>query len=52
MIYVFYFLFCEIKNLSFLFYLYFPHMRLCVCWVFQEYTALFSHAAIYIATDR
>ena len=29
MIYVFYFLFCEIKNLL-LFYLYFPHMRLCV----------------------
>ena len=30
MIYVFYFLFCEIKNL-FCFYLYFSHMRLCVC---------------------
>ena len=30
MIYVFYFLFCEIKNLL-LFYLYFSHMRLCVC---------------------
>ena len=30
MIYVFYFLFCEIKNLS-CFYLYFSHMRLCVC---------------------
>ena len=30
MIYVFYFLFCEIKNL-FCFYLYFPHMHLCVC---------------------
>ena len=29
MIYVFYFLFCEIKNL-FLFYLYFPQIRLCV----------------------
>ena len=26
---------CEIKKL-FLFYFYFPHMRLCVCWVFQE----------------
>ena len=30
MVYVFYFLFCEIKNLL-LFYLYFPYMRLCVC---------------------
>ena len=30
----FIFLFCEIKNFI-LFYLYFPHMRLCVCWVFQ-----------------
>ena len=29
MVYVFYFLFCEIKNFL-LFYLYFPHMRLCV----------------------
>ena len=29
-IHVFYFLFCEIKNL-FCFYLYFPHMHLCVC---------------------
>ena len=26
---------CEVKNL-FLFYLYFPHMCLCVCWMFQE----------------
>ena len=30
MIYVFYFMLCEIKNL-FCFYFYFPHMRLCVC---------------------
>ena len=30
MIYVFYFLFCEIKNLV-CFYLYFPHVSLCVC---------------------
>ena len=30
MVYVFYFLFCEMKNFL-LFYLYFPHMRLCVC---------------------
>ena len=28
-----YFLLCEIKNLFFI-YLYFPHMRLCICWVF------------------
>ena len=30
MVYVFYFLFCEIKNFL-LFYLYFPHTHLCVC---------------------
>ena len=30
MVYVFYFQFCEIKNFV-LFYLYFPHMRLCIC---------------------
>ena len=38
MVYVFYFLFCEIKNFL-LFHLYFSHMRLCVCYVFQEYTS-------------
>ena len=31
MVYVFYFLFCEIKNYFILFYLYFPYMYLCVC---------------------
>ena len=30
MIYIFYFMLCEIKNL-FCFYLYFPNMYLCVC---------------------
>ena len=30
-----YFVLCEIRNLFFV-YLYFPHMHLCVCWVFQE----------------
>ena len=30
-----YFVLCEIKKL-FMFYLYFPRMRLCVCLVFQE----------------
>ena len=38
MVYVFYFMFYEIKNL-FYFYLYFPHMRLCVRRVFQEFTS-------------
>ena len=33
MVYVFYFMFCEIKKFI-LVYLYFPHMRLCVCLVF------------------
>ena len=34
-----YVLFYVLWNQKFiLFYLYFPHMRLCVCWVFQEYT--------------
>ena len=37
MVYVFYFMFCEIKKFI-LVYLYFPHMRLCVCLVFQEFT--------------
>ena len=46
MIYVFYFLFYEIKNL-FCFNLYFPHMRLCVCWVLQEYTGWSSRATVY-----
>ena len=36
MVYAFYFMFCKIKKFN-LFYLYFPHMRLCVCWVFQEF---------------
>ena len=46
MIYVFYF--SILWNQEFiLFYLYFPHTHLCVCWVFQEYTGLFSHAAVY-----
>ena len=36
MVYVFYFMFCEIKKFT-LFYLYFPYMHLCVCWVFQEF---------------
>ena len=31
MVYVFYFLFCEIKNYFILFYLYFPHVHFCVC---------------------
>ena len=35
-----YFVLCEIKKL-FLFYLYFPHIRLCICWVFQEIYRLF-----------
>ena len=30
MVYVFYFMFCEIKKFI-MFYLYFPHIRLCVC---------------------
>ena len=30
-----YFVLCEIKKL-FMFYLYFPHMHLCICLVFQE----------------
>ena len=33
MVFVFYFMFCEIKKFN-LSYLYFPHMCLCVCWVF------------------
>ena len=47
MVYIFYFLFYEIKNFL-LVYLYFPYMRLCVCWVFEEYIGLFSRAAVYI----
>ena len=38
MVYVFYFMFCEIKKFI-LAYLYFPHMHLCVCFVFQEFTS-------------
>ena len=45
-VYVFYFLFCEIKNIL-LVYLYFPHMCLCVCWVFQEYIGLFNRDTVY-----
>ena len=46
MIYVFYF--SILWNQEFiLFYLYFPHLHLCVCWVFQEYTCLSSCAAVY-----
>ena len=38
MVYVFYFIFCEIKKFI-LVYLYFPHMRLrFFCLVFQEFT--------------
>ena len=33
----FYFMFCEIKKFI-LVYLYFSHMRLCFCLVFQEFT--------------
>ena len=35
-VYVFYFMFCEIKKFI-MFYFYFPHMRLCVSIVFQEF---------------
>ena len=38
MVYVFYFMFCENKKFI-LVYLYFPHMRLCFCLVFQEFTS-------------
>ena len=34
---IYLFMFCEIKK-SIMFYLYFSHMRLCVCLVFQEFT--------------
>ena len=41
-------LFSVLWNQEFiLFYLYFPHTRLCVCWVLQEYTGWFSRAAVY-----
>ena len=36
MVSVFYFMFCEIKKFI-MFYLYFSHMRICVCLVFQEF---------------
>ena len=45
-LFVMYF-FCFVKSRIYFFYLYFPHMRLYVCWVFQEYTGLFNHAAVY-----
>ena len=36
MVYIFYFMFCEIKKFI-MFYLYFPYICLCVCLVFQKF---------------